>query len=511
MKTYGRHTVYANYTEEQLLTGTQEQRDNKVLDILQNSIMIHIQNAIETIYLRDYYYGKQDVYNKEKKTRTDINNKSVENWAYAFGEWKKSYLLGNPIKYAPLNNTGNEEISILNKYNIYEGKKKKDKDIYEHIYYGGRGFRFNNYSKVTDDDEAPFDTINLDNINTEVVYSSSFKHEQLLSYIQTSKKYIAQEIDPITGQSSDVDRFYDEYTVYTRDMVYTINNKSGDFQITQRADLIYNEHLITEYYMNEQREGFMEICKDIFDDINYVESLDKDDIEAFVNSIMVFTNAEVDEESMAGIKEFGAVSIKSTEQKKASVELLQSRLKSLDTQIYYLRKLSALHSILAVPEATQSGDFSSADTGKGMLVGQGFTYASVRVLNEQSAFEQCDRNALKTILKICRNASDSEIHNLKISDIDIKFDIDNTDNMLSKSQTLLNLQTANIPPEVANAVVGLFSDPVAVTRLQEAYIQQKEKLQQAIFEQGGNDNNTNKINEQNNKIQDTQEMENQGQ
>ena len=128
MKTYGRHTIYANYTEEQLLAGTQKERDNKVLDILKNSLDLHFTNAIETMYLKEYYYGKQDVYNKEKKTRTDINNKSVENWAYAFGEWKKAYLLGKPIQYAPLNNQGNEEISILNSYNIYEGKEKKDKE-----------------------------------------------------------------------------------------------------------------------------------------------------------------------------------------------------------------------------------------------------------------------------------------------------------------------------------------------------------------------------------------------
>ena len=252
--------------------------------------------------------------------------------------------------------------------------------------------------------------------------------------------------------------------------------------------------------------SFLEICKDIFDDLNYIENLDKDDIEGFVNSIMVFTNAEVDKKGMDAIKEFGAVSIKSTDQKKASVELLQSRLKSLDTQIYYLRKLSALHSILSVPEATQSGEFTNAETGKALLTGQGFTSASIRVENEEKAFKKCDRNSLKVILKICRNASDSEIKELKVSNIDIKFSRDLSDNLLTKTQALINLQTANIPPQIANAVVGLFSDPVAVTKLQEAYIAQKQILQTAI-------NKTNKQNvaEQNNDIQDVQQNENQEQ
>ena len=47
--------------------------------------------------------------------------------------------------------------------------------------------------------------------------------------------------------------------------------------------------------------SFLEICKDIFDDINYVENLDKDDIESFVNAIMVFTNAEIDKEGLISL------------------------------------------------------------------------------------------------------------------------------------------------------------------------------------------------------------------
>jgi hypothetical protein len=252
--------------------------------------------------------------------------------------------------------------------------------------------------------------------------------------------------------------------------------------------------------------SFLEICKDIFDDINYVENLDKDDIEAFVNSIMVFTNAEVDEKGMEKIKKYGAVSIKSTDQKKASVELLQSRLKALDTQIYYLRKLSALHSILSVPEATSNGSLSNAETGKGFLTGQGFTSASIRVENEEKAFKKCDRNALKIILKICRNASDSEIKNLKVSAIDIKFSRDLSDNLLVKTQALMNLQSVNMPPQIANAVVGLFSDPVAVTKLQEAYMAQKALLQNEINKQNNND-----VKEQNNNIEDTTNLQEQEQ
>ena len=514
-KTFGRTTIYANYTEEQLLSGTDDEIFTKICDILDNSIAFHQINRDETKRLQDYLYGDQDIKYKQKLTRTDINNKGVENWAWAFQDWKKTFLLGKPIQYASLKDEADEEITTLNRYVTFENKKEKDLDLYEDIFTGGRGFRYVNYSKINDDDEAPIEILNLDPLDTEVVYSSSIQHEQLLAYVQTSMKYITQEVDPDTGKEEMQTHYYNEYSVYTRNKMYLISDKSGTFEKEDEKPIPYNTHLITEYYFNRRREGFLELVKDIFDDINYVENLDKDDIESFVNSIMVFTNAEVTKESMDAIKEFGAVSIKSTDNKKASIELLQSRLKSLDTQIYYLRKLSAAHAILAVPEATQSGDVSNAETGKAMLTGQGFTSSSVRVNGEEEAFKRCDRNSLKVILKICREASDSEIKNLKVSNIDIKFNRDLSDNLLVKTQALTNLQSANIPPEVANSVIGLFSDPVAVTKLQEKYMEEKQNIANQISGLSKTDESnteTNKdIQEQNNDIKQTSELQEQDQ
>lgn len=511
MKTMGRQVIYANYTEKQLLSGTPEEIKAKVLDIIVNSVDIHEQNKTESRYLIDYLYGDQDIKNKIKLTRTEINNKGVENWAFAFMDWKKAFLLGKPIQYAPLDNVANKEISLLNKYNTYEDKDQKDQDLYEDLYTVGRAFRYNSATPITEDDESPYESLNFDVEHTEVVYSSGAKHEQLLSFVETCKKHIVQEVNPETGKPENVTKYYNEYTVYTRNQQYIVDNKNGSYQIRIGEQIINNVHLITEYYLNRKRIGWLEIGKDIFDDLNYVENLDKDDIESFVNSIMVFTNAEVDKKGMDAIKEFGAVSIKSTESKKASVELLQSRLKSIDTQIYYLRKLSALHSILSVPQATNSGELSNAETGKAMLTGQGFTSSSIRVENEEKSFKKCDRNALKVILKICRNAEKSEIKTLKVSDIEIKFSRDLSDNILVKTQALMNLMTANIPPEVANAVINLFSDPVAVTKLQEEYMKKKQELANQINKIKNSNNNENGVNQQNNEITKTNENQNQEQ
>ena len=76
------------------------------------------------------------------------------------------------------------------------------------------------------------------------------------------------------------------------------------------------------------------------------------------------------------------------------------------------------------------------------------------------------------------------------------------------------MKTANIPPEVRNQIVNLFSDPVNVTKLQENYEKEKQKIQEQINQMNktkGSNNNESKVNEQNNKIQNTLENEKQEQ
>jgi len=54
---------------------------------------------------------------------------------------------------------------------------------------------------------------------------------------------------------------------------------------------------------------------------------------------------------------------------------------------------------------------------------------------------------------------EEKIENLKLSDIDIKFPRNKSDNLLVKTQGLMNMKSAQVPPDVAFVSCGLFSDP----------------------------------------------------
>ena len=246
----GRTTIKANYTELQFLSGSIEEQSRKVIDVVTNSFDIHLANKQESEYLQDYIKGIQDIKDKEKLTRTDINHKSVENWAYAFVDWKKTYLLGKPIQYAPLGDSSTTEMQTLNKYTSYENKNRKDMDIYDDVLTCGRGFRYVNATKVTEEDEAPFEIINLNPLNAEVVYSSGITGEQLCGYVETDMQYITQEVNPETGKEEDTVKPYYEVTVYTRKRMFVLENKTGEWVVTSSKPIISKEHLINEYYTN---------------------------------------------------------------------------------------------------------------------------------------------------------------------------------------------------------------------------------------------------------------------
>lgn len=491
MKTYGRKTIYANYTESELLEANKSNQEKIILDILTNSLSIHENNKNETRYLKNYYKGKQDIYSKKKITRTNINNKSVENWAYALIDFKKSWQLGKPIQYVQKDDSAGEEISWLNNYCSYENKQVKDLLIFEDMLVSGRGFRYIAPDKANEEDEAPFELINVDNDLCEVVYSSQIGHEQLLSYIETSKCYI-------DTNDNNTKKTYSEYTIYIKNKMFVANNKSGSLKIDKEKiqDLIINDHYIKEYYLNNDRISMIEIGKDLFDDINYLESLDKDDMEQFVNAIMVFINCEYDVKKLNDLKDLGAVGVKSTPQLPADIKLLEQRLNANSTQTYYSRLLGALHQILGIPKANDSGDVSYGDTGQARLTGQGYTSAGIRADGSEIMFKMCDLNSIKNILKICKE-KDSKIKSLKVSEIDCKFQRDMSDNLLVKTQALQNLYNAKIPRKFANAIIGLFGDPNAVTSEQNK-IFGEEGLE--IDSSNTNENDLNENNNQNNKF-----------
>ena len=69
---------------------------------------------------------------------------------------------------------------------------------------------------------------------------------------------------------------------------------------------------------------------------------------------------------------------------------------------------------------------------------------------------------------------------MKISEIDIKFSRNKTDNLLVKTQGLLNMLQAGINPRDAIATVGLFSDNEQIWQNSKEFLDKWKELTQTV-------------------------------
>ena len=77
-------------------------------------------------------------------------------------------------------------------------------------------------------------------------------------------------------------------------------------------------------------------------------------------------------------------------------------------------------------------------------------------------FKSSEIKFLKVVLRILEDSNDISLDGLKLSDIDVKFNRNKTDNLLVKTQGLQNMLEAGIHPRIAIANANLFADPEQV-------------------------------------------------
>ncbi len=446
--------------------------------ILPQVLREHDKNANEIDYLYNYYKGKQPILNKTKVVRPEINNKVLENHAFEIVEFKKAYVFGEPVQYVQKGEKDNEvinpEISELNKFMESEDKPSRDKEIGEWDYISGTAYRWVDIDNEADleDEDAPFEIRTLDPRRTFVVYNSGVRGEQLFSgYIN----YFSENIQLENGETQ-----FSKYriiTIYTEDAEYQYKESFGNTENVQNLEImqfdvpsgIGNEtvksdsypieikgHRIIEYPLNQARLGLIELCMSALNAINQVKSDDLDGIDQFIQSLLVFINQEIDVDKFKQLVQAGAVEVSSNDPSKpADVKLLINQLVHSETKIVTDDLYNNVLTICGIPRLNHKA--SGGDTGQARLLGEGWTMADERAKQDELSFKKSERQFLKLVLKICKYKG--KLQNLKNSDIDIKPSRNKSDNLLVKTQGLMNMKQSQVPPEIAFTICGLFSDP----------------------------------------------------
>ena len=304
-----------------------------IKQFLPNIMNIFYQNKIQIDYLVGYLEGIQDIYNKQKEVRETINNKQVENHAFEIVEFIKGYLVGNPIQYSQrLSSALIDDITYLNTYMVDQGRAKKDSQLIEWIATCGKGLYLTLPNPDTIENikkESPFKEYLIDPREGDVIYSSTLNKEPIGCFIvtevatnnPTKKEYII--------------------TVYGKGKKYEISSKKfipikniPDDNIKE-LEFIVPFVPMTEYYFFESRMGLIEIVKDSLDLLNQINSNEMDDIQQFVNNIMVLINQDIKKDDIKLLRENKLLKLKSANpQMQADVKFLQQALEHGDINVF---------------------------------------------------------------------------------------------------------------------------------------------------------------------------------
>ena len=408
---------------------------------------------------------------------TDINNIVVIPDLRAIVDWKTGYVFGNPIKYAQNKTSETDDINYLNKYVRDVCQRTVDKQVGTWAYATGVGYYFiepksEDYDIET---EAPYVLYCIDSDTCTKVYSSFNGNKQLFDMLYTTY----EEIDENKARNN-----VEVLDIYLPDYLYTYEKRVYGKWTLKNAQPrgTYRFLPLVEKRPNSDGIGIIAMGESMQDAVDNIISNGLDNIEDMVNSIFAYYNVNLGEtpaeqkKNHTQMKKNGAVVLNAPQGVEAKLDVISPKSSLNEVNDIYSIINERFHSTLGVPMEV-SGTNSGGTTKSGSEVANGYDNAYNRALDDINTFITADTELLKKIMWICKEAPGSKIDNISASDIEIKYSLNLTDNMLTKSQSYGTfIQT--MPPAMALRMCRLSNDPEAEGRLIEEYAERQNKVAQ---------------------------------
>lgn len=442
----------------EIFTDVKEITKENISKVLAEAFEVHLQNVSEIKYLQDYERGVQPILNRIKEVRPEINNKIVENHAAEITAFKVGYVFGSPITFvqrASVDIDGkngavdDKKIAILNEMMFEEGKATQDQVLGKDISVCGIGYRIVLPKRVKEGVSA-FNILRLNPTTTFVI-----KFNDLYKRSAVGVSYIT-----LADNSFRVGAYTDNYY---------FELEGRDFVSLKVVNILPNRIgiPIIEYKNDAERMGCFERVISLLDALNEATSDRLNGLSQFIQSILWMNNCEIDSEQMEQLKDKLGLLTKSEVGNPASVQYLTATLDQAQTQTLIDYLYEQILQIAGVPGREQS---TGGNTGQAIMLSNGWQLAETHAQALVNTFTESEKEMLKVVLRILKLTETSEVADLKLSDIDVKFSRNRTDSLLVKTQGLMNQLQAGIHPLIAITHCGLYSDPQSVWNDSKAYL-----------------------------------------
>lgn len=413
---YGRKRIILNYDEV-----TPENFE----EVFGKAKALHRSNQQDCEYLINMFLGKQDILNRPEPNTSNINNKTVVNYAFPITRQIVGYTFGNPIELIQKDNNKQKAVQELSDIFSYEGVYATDicAAIYASIC--GIAYEITLPSKDINKDNTPEVPIIIDYLDpryTFVVQTTNVGNKQIMSCLETHDS---------EGNNR-------KYTCFTDKYKFIVDEVSGDITVETNPigldpiTMIENSLFLT---------GDWEEAISVMNALNLVTSDSLNDIEGTIKSLLVLIGCELDDSDTAlkNIREKRLLTIAGgTDAVSGNLDakFISPKLESLSVQNIREFLEDARNVIVGVPD--RSANSSGGDTGEAVLNRDGWTDIEIVAKLKEMFFKKAKKKQVAVALNVLKKI-DAVDKDLKVIDIDINIGRHTTDNLGTKASAFATL------------------------------------------------------------------------
>ena len=391
---------------------------------MQKALGIHSSNRNDCEYLIKYFLGNQDILSRPVSGTSNINNKTVVNFAFPITREIVGYTFGSPTEFIPKDMEYQEDVSKLS--DIY-GYEDNTVDICSGIYASicGLAYMITLPSSSISKDMTPDIPIVhsfLDPRYTFVVQSPEVGNPTIMSC-----NYVENKVTGKKDYTCYTDKFKFEFSNMNPDTLKVSINPLGKNPIT----MVPNSLFLT---------GDWEQAIAVMNAQNQVTSDSLNDIEGTIKSLLVILGAEFEDdgEDLKKIKENRVLTLTKGNGESGCLDakFIAPKLESISVENIrdYLEK--ARNIITGIPD--RSSNSSGGDTGMAVLNRDGWTDIEIVARLKEMFYKNAKKEQLSVGIEILKKLGLIR-QDLSVLNINLSVGRHTTDNLQTKTQAFSTL------------------------------------------------------------------------
>lgn len=413
---YGRQRIILDYPE---ITS------ENLFEVMQKALGIHNQNARDCDYLIHYFLGDQDILGRVGGGVSNINNKTVVNFAFPTTREIVGYTYGSPTEFIPKDMKYQKDVSYL--ADIYNYEDSHSVDICSGIYSSicGLSYMITLPSKDISKDMTPDIPIvhsYLDPRTTFVIQSPEIGNPTLMTC-----HYIENKVTGKKDYTCYTDKYKFEFTNMDSKTLKVSTNPIGVNPITMEENSLF-------------LTGDWELAIAVMNAINQVTSDALNDIEGTIKSLLVIIGAEFEDNTVGSqkIKENRLLTLVkgNGDSTNLDAKFIAPQLDSVSVENIRKYLEDARNVITGIPD--RSANSSGGDTGMAVLNRDGWTDIEIVARLKEMFYKKAKKEQLNVGMTILKKLGMLR-EDISTLDIDISVGRHTTDNLQTKTQAFSTL------------------------------------------------------------------------